>query len=168
MSVNLKKEKVSFRRVAGFVNFVLLTTFFLVLVFIINHKAGAVASLVQITGTTQAGASSISTSINSSSAGNVIIACIQTSAQLSTGVTDNQSNTYTLATRSNHSGSEVSIYYAYNITGGVTSVTSTFAGWSTVSRIVVAEYSGLMVTDPLDKTANYDNGWNGGSSFYKW
>jgi hypothetical protein len=129
------------------------------------HPARATAVLSQTGGTTQGGASSISASLSSSQAGNVIIVCIQTAANLSTSVTDNQSNSYTLATRATRSGSEVSIYYAYNTTGGVTNVTGTFAGWSTVSRMIVAEYSGLSVSNPLDRVASYDNGWNGGASF---
>ncbi len=155
-------------RLVGWTKFLIkipLILIFLSLVLLPNTKTKAAVSLVQTTGTTQGGATSISTTITSSVAGNMILACIQTSSNLSTGVTDNQSNTYTLAGRVSQSGSEVSIYYAYNTTGGATNITATFAGWSTVSRMIIAEYSGLTAADPLDRTATYNNGWNAGATF---
>jgi hypothetical protein len=136
------------------------------LYFSFNGRTLAEATLVQIVGNNQGGGSSISTSIGATTAGNLIVVCLSTASNLSTSITDNRSNTYTLATRGTYgAGSEVSIYYSYNTTGGVTSVVGTFAGWANPSRIIVAEYSGIAATNPLDKVSNYNNGWNGGASW---
>lgn len=136
------------------------------LYFSFNGRTLAEATLVQIVGNNQGGGSSISTSIGATTAGNLIVVCLSTASNLSTSITDNRSNTYTLATRGTYgAGSEVSIYYSYNTTGGVTSVVGTFAGWVNPSRMIVAEYSGVAATNPLDKVSNYNNGWNGGASW---
>jgi hypothetical protein len=74
-----------------------------------------------------------------------------------TSVTDNRGNTYTPAigeTIWNGGSAKSATYYAYNTAGGVTSVTVTLSGdagsWF---EVWVAEYSGIMISDPRDATA---------------
>lgn len=67
-------------------------------------------------------------------------------------VTDSHSNTYTQigTTITNGTGLRQAFYYSKNITGGGNTVTVTFNGPAAFPDAIVAEYSGLDTTAPLD------------------
>lgn len=74
-----------------------------------------------------------------------------------TGITDSQSNTYTLSAFTRQVGGvvDVAIAYATNITGGTTpTVTASFSGSSSFGRhLQCGEFSGLATASVLDQAA---------------
>ena len=130
-----------------------------------SGAAAETPSFIQSNGNSQSDTSPLSTTISATTAGNLIVVCAAVSNGLVTSVTDDKSNTYTRAARISTGALGTDIWYAYNTTGGVTSVSINYPNWQSVNMIV-AEYSGITTgSDPLDKTATYDNGYNGGSSW---
>lgn len=101
---------------------------------------------------------------SSVTAGNLIIVAITHFQGPASSVTDNHSNNYiqvTVARHANTSSDYVELYYAKNVTGGVTTVTSTAGG-----NVGIYEYSGLDITSPLDQVvsnAGYGDATNGGA-----
>jgi len=118
-------------------------------------------NLIQTAGNSGSG-TSLSTSINSSGASNLIVVCVS-SGQPPTSIADNKQNLYTLAKDMIYGTSRFQLYYAYNTTGGITSVTIS-SPW-TSNEMIVAEYSGIAASNPLDSTAGYDNVYNGGANW---
>lgn len=49
---------------------------------------------------------------------------------------------------------DLSMHYAYNITGGACTVTSAISGGAAILRSVQSEYSGISTATPLDKSAS--------------
>lgn len=88
--------------------------------------------------------------------GNFIVLCFGTVTNVTsaiTSITDSQSNTYTRAVGSNVSSAAIEIWYAQNITGGVTpTVTVTL----TTGRplVTVTEFSGVALVDALDSVGS--------------
>ena len=112
---------------------------------------------------TSTGTSLMLSGITATTTGNLLVADIvmRTSAVPSTAVatfTDNQSNTWHKAVANNPAGIQTSgeIWYSFNATGGVTSVTAT-VGASSGIIIRFYEVSGALTTDPLDKTVTATN-----------
>jgi hypothetical protein len=112
-------------------------------------------------GSTSAAGSTIPTGAftSSNTAGNAIICGIiyDSSAKTVSSVTDSNGNTYTkavtLASASN--GASADIWYKSNIAGGTNNVvTATYSGsFTSYKQISCHEYSGILLTSPLDKTA---------------
>ncbi len=99
-------------------------------------------------------ATTIPVTLSATTAGNTLVAVISTRGT-STGRVSGISGggTWSRAAESaNANGTTTEIWYATNITAGVTSVTITQA--SLRSAAVVVEYSGILIASPLDQTAN--------------
>lgn len=120
------------------------------------------ASSVQVSGSSSSDGYSISTSLSPTNQGNMVLVCLET-GQPVTSVVDNKSNVYTGAGFINNGNTTLSLYYAYNSVGGVTSVTAQYGAWTSFARMVVSEYSGISVNDPLSAVSTNNNGYNGGS-----
>lgn len=88
-------------------------------------------------------------------AGNLIIVAITHFIGAVSSVTDNQGNTYTQATASQHANASkdyVELYYAKNVRGGATTITVTFSVLG--GDVGIYEYAGLNTTSPLDQVAS--------------
>lgn len=102
----------------------------------------------------------VATLTSNVTAGNLLVLGLTAgSADTVSSITDNQSNTWTLAASNTGTDRQTWIYYAKNVNGGSTTVTVTFAA-STFpdSCLTIREYSGLDRTSPLDKTASANDG----------
>ena len=85
-------------------------------------------------------------------AGSLIVVGMDTNCETLVGITDSFGSTYHLAVTSAVS----SLYYAYNVTGGACTVTTTW-GNSDFVTVIIAEYSGAKQSgDPLDATNSGD------------
>jgi hypothetical protein len=92
--------------------------------------------------------------VSDNTAGNLIIVAVQwvTTAQTVT-VADSLGNTYQAATSQlDITYGALQIWYAMNVGAGANTVTATFNG-TTTSTMAIHEYSGLVTTSALDKTA---------------
>lgn len=99
-------------------------------------------------------------------AGNLIVVSIHWAAIARTlsSVVDSAGNTYYEAvTVDTDTGVALSIWYAMNCVGGANTVTVTWSG-ATISTIAIHEYSGLLTSGALDKTASADSGGVAGTS----
>ncbi len=120
---------------------------------------------IQTTGasTPGSGASSVNVTINPATAGNTLLVGINTDASSLTAVSDNKSDTFSVASKVVAGGETYAIYYAKNIAAGATSVTVTTSYGD--SDVIVSEYQGLDPVAPFDQTSFFDNGYNGGLSY---
>ncbi len=73
---------------------------------------------------------------------------------------DNNTNTWTLIASDKQTGQRQTwLYYAYNVHAGATTITVTWgASQFADANIIIREYSGLVTTDPLDKSAHANDG----------
>jgi hypothetical protein len=90
-------------------------------------------------------------------AGNLIVVCVaQASTTLDnqvTGIADTAGNTYAKVVSSGGSPGNLEMWYAYNITGHATNtITATYTAARSFRRIIARQYSGIITTDPKDKT----------------
>lgn len=118
-----------------------------------------------VTGTGDAAASSIAASAKSTTTGNLLVVFIKWEGVVTpnvTSVTDTAGNTYTeIVEVANASGEPYcSLYYAENITGNASNVTTAnFGSASTTWRkIIVEEFSGIATTSSLDGTYQSSTG----------
>ena len=110
------------------------------------------------------GVSPQSTTITSSTAGNLLVIAITTyvnAVGTVTGVTDNKSQTWVQATgaRGTNSANNTAtdIWYFPNTASGVTSVTVTFTGGALAEQTVY-EVSGIKTSSPLDVAGGVSSG----------
>lgn len=96
---------------------------------------------------------------SSVTAGNLIVVGVgdfTSGATNVSSVTDNKSNTYTRITGVDGvgNGCTLELWYAYNVTGGAGLVAT--ANFTVNSRctIIAQEFSGILTTDPLDKSSS--------------
>lgn len=100
---------------------------------------------------TTANSTSLATTINGTGSGNLIVVSVNCNTTTAPTVTDSASQTYTNAV-SISSGTSINyIFYKANTASGVTSVTVSDTT-STAINVVIAEYSGIATTTPLDQT----------------
>lgn len=125
--------------------------------------AQAAITHVQTTGASASGGTSATVTVAATTAGDLLLVGINTSGGKVTAVTDNKSDTFTAAASITTSGEIFAIYYAKNIAAGVTSVKVTYPYGGSV--VMVAEYSGLDGSAPLDQTASHSNGYNSGAAY---
>lgn len=115
-------------------------------------QARAAIAVVQVVSNTASNASTVSATLTSTTAGNLIVACSwwSNSSRTFTSVTDSKSNTYAAAGNTAGSTTQVErIDFAKNATGAVTTVTLNLSGGANVA-IVVYEISGADTVSPLD------------------
>src|SRR5262249_52971800 len=96
-------------------------------------------------------------------AGNLIVVQVDWSDSATfTSISDNQGNVYTLVgseQRSSAIGVRSRLYYAANIRGGATTITTVVNGSPAYHELYIHEYSGLDPVAPLDAfTARVANG----------
>jgi hypothetical protein len=99
--------------------------------------------------------------------GNLLVALVWTdSGQTLSSMTDTLGNTWVqaLAIGPLSANSNLYIMYVANCNAGANTVTATGSGSGTFPQFVLAEYSGVAVSSPLDKTASATNS-SGGTSF---
>jgi hypothetical protein len=90
----------------------------------------------------------------------IVIAETSGSANTISSITDSQGDTYTLiASNLVASNRQTWMYYAYNVTGGATTITVTLgSGQYADNSFIAREYSGLATGNPLDVyTSNADS-----------
>jgi hypothetical protein len=114
-----------------------------------NSGASAVATVAQAYG-------------SNNSAGNLLVACITWdrssgagNRDLISGVADTRSQTWTQVVQSNDltNNQDFSMWYFPNCAAGANTVTATFSGGSRAfAAIIIAEYSGVLTTSPIDGT----------------
>jgi hypothetical protein len=122
----------------------------------------AVPQFVQGAATTNdAGSTSITQAFTTANvAGNLIVAAVSWSNG-SVTCSDSQGNSYSVATTQydNVNDQSLAICYAANVKGGANTVTATFSGSATYRRLLIHEYSGVALVNPLDVVAkNNANG----------
>ena len=109
-------------------------------------------ALVQSQGHFTPSGTTTACTITSSGAGNLLV--VGTMSNISTGsvtgVTDNQSNTYTHIQSATNGNFRSEIWYCANATGGVTSVTATFNASSNPNVCAVLEFSGAATSSVVD------------------
>ena len=100
-------------------------------------------------------------------AGNMIIASSavweDAGDELSALITDTQSNLYIIAASATREGtggeeSRIELQYAFNIAGGATTVNSVDLGSNTFRSLIISEWTGVSVSDPLDPSVNSADG----------
>lgn len=114
----------------------------------------AVVQVQRATNTTGSASTIAATFPNATSTGNLLVAIVTPSnstSQTVSSIADSQTNTWALAVSSN-SQADVEIWYAYNITGGVNTVTATLSGSGNSPTIHIREFDLVSKTDPKDKT----------------
>jgi hypothetical protein len=125
--------------------------------------ATPVVMYVQGAGTTNDGSStSIAQSFTAANAsGNLIVAAISWDTNASVTCSDSQSNNYAVATTQYDSAKKQSlaICYAANVKSGSNTLTATFTGSVAYRRLLIHEYQGIALVNPLDVVAkNLANG----------
>ncbi len=152
--------------------FLSLVVVFLVAVYSTNYKnvfektfasAGYnTPAFVQVAGSElTSGGTSLSTSISPTGAGNLLVVCVNTGSGSISSITDNKSSSYELIQKSSYGN--FYMYYLKNAQAGITNITTNF-GYAG-ANMVVAEYSGVDTTSPLDRYSTYNNGFNGGNNW---
>lgn len=109
------------------------------------------------------GAASATTAGITTTSGNFVVGVLGANSGVAgNSITDNYSNTWTIA-ESRFSGNNFcKIIYAKNITGGAG---HTFTGVSDASVVIaIHEYSGIDTVSPLDKTASATSGLDSGAT----
>lgn len=104
--------------------------------------------------TTSLAATAVTTAI-ATTTGDVLLCGIEGQSNTISSVTDTAGNTY-LAAVSDYvfSNNRLSIWYAYNITGNASNVTTvTYSSAQTYESVACYEFSGFGASDPLDGTA---------------
>jgi hypothetical protein len=112
-----------------------------------NHQNGASSST-----TVACGSGDGLTAIASGNLVVVEVGWASTAGDTVTGITDNQSNTYTLTDLARETTVAYSYQTAYraNITNGPVTITATLSASRTFAAITVQEYSGVLAASPLD------------------
>ena len=88
--------------------------------------------------------------------GNCLIVCVSTYDETVSSISDTAGNTYTKAIQQDRSAGtqNVEIWYAQNITGNASNVTTaTFTGDTSDRGISVSEFSGISTNSPLEDTS---------------
>ena len=121
--------------------------------------ASAAPAQIQVgTATSNSASTSIAKAFSSANtAGNLIVAVVSWNS-VNTGTftcSDTRANTYTVADAQWDSTTNrwLGVCYAANIKAGSNTVTATFNGSRTTRRMIVHEYSGVALTNPVDVTA---------------
>ncbi|MGA3008022.1 MAG: DUF4038 domain-containing protein [Opitutaceae bacterium] len=128
----------------------------LVMVFACTFAQGVPVQVQHAATINDASATSISQAFASpNTGGNLIVVALSWGNNTVPTVTDSVGNTYTLATTSfNPTGDQaLGVFYAANVTAGANTVTANFPGSTPYSRLLIAEYSGVRKTTPVDVTA---------------
>jgi len=88
--------------------------------------------------------------------GNLIIVFVRSKESQTATLTDSAGNTYVQAVSQvqNSDGTQLRLYYARNILGGVNTVKATITTTSYHLWLAVYEYKGLSTTSPLDQTSS--------------
>lgn len=152
--IHRRKQWLSFQHAMG------LGVMVLVFLFCYVQGAQATITLVQKVSNTNTGASSIAATLPSAvTTGNFIVVTVDgynTSVPSSFTIADSHGNSYVIAgvIKSNADSVFSAIYYAANVTGGTDTVTVTPSSGSPQLSIVVAEFSGVSNSSPLQTTAS--------------
>jgi len=128
----------------------------LVLAFACTFAHGAPAQVQNAAAINNASATSISRAFTSpNTAGDLIIVALSWGNNAAPTVTDTAGNSYALATTSYSApgNQALGVFYAVNVVAGANTVTATFPGSTPFRRILIAEYSGLRKSMPVDVTA---------------
>ena len=105
--------------------------------------------------TSDANATTISRAFTSAAtAGNLIVVAVSWGSSNTLSCSDTQGNLYTTITiqYDDNNNQSLGICFAPNIKGGATTVTATFNGSAPYRRILIHEYSGIAITNPVDVT----------------
>jgi hypothetical protein len=112
--------------------------------------------------TNDSSASSIARAFTTSNtAGNLIIAAVSWGNSGGVTCSDSKGNAYAVATTQTDSvyNQSLAICYAANVKGGANTVTATFSGAPVYRRLLIQEYQGIALVDPVDVVAkNVANG----------
>jgi len=112
--------------------------------------------------TSDSAASSIARAFTTSNtAGNLIIAAVSWGNSGGVTCSDSQGNAYAVATTQTDSvyNQSLAICYAPNVKGGANTVTANFSGAPVYRRLLIQEYQGIALVDPVDVVAkNVANG----------
>ena len=94
-------------------------------------------------------------------AGNLIVAAVSWGNSSGVTCSDSQGNTYAVATIQTDAlyNQSLAICYAANVKGGTNTVTATFSGTPSYRRLLIHEYQGIALVNPVDVVAkNVANG----------
>jgi hypothetical protein len=115
--------------------------------------------------TNDAGGTTIATAFTTSNvAGNLIVAAVSWGKNSAVTCSDSQGNSYVVATTQydGRNKQSLAICYAANVKGGANTVTATFGSSAGDRRLLIHEYQGVALTNPVDVVAkNVANGTTG-------
>lgn len=104
---------------------------------------------------------SLSTAAITTTSGNLVVIGVTYVASFSS-VSDSKGNTWTLAAGpvTASAGDTIRCYYAFNLTGGAGHTFTLNLSAAGAGVVCAAEYSGVLLTDPLDQTATQASSGN--------